>query len=72
MMRKYKRAVLRGRAEKLGAKPSKYVHNQWIKYQMQFRSAKEVAINKARGTKKKENWSERISFALAKLAKGVA
>lgn len=71
-MRKYQRAILRARAEKLKCKPSNYVRQEWTKYLLQFTDAKTVAINKARGTRKKKNWKEHISFAMAKLAKGVA
>jgi len=70
-MRKYQRAILRARAEKLKSKPSTYVREQWTKFQLSFRDSKTVAINKARGTRKKRNWKERISFALAKLREGV-
>ena len=68
-MRKYRRAILRARAEKQKCKSSKYVHDEWIKYQLSFRDSKTVAMNKARATHKKRNWKERISFAMAKLAK---
>lgn len=71
-MRKYQRAILKARAEKLKCKSSKYVHDEWIKYQLSFRTPKTVAMNKARATHKKRNWKERISFAMAKLAKGVS
>lgn len=71
-MRKYQRAILRARAEKQKCKASKYVHDEWVKYQLSFRDPKTVAANKARATHKKENWGERVSFAMAKLAKGVA
>lgn len=72
-MRKYQRAILRAQAEKKQrCKPSKYVNEEWTKYQLSFRSAKDVAMNKAKSTKKKKNWKERISFALARLKKGVA
>lgn len=71
-MRKYKRAILRARAEKLKCKPSKYVREEWTKYLLQFTDAKTVAINKARGTRKQKNWKEQISFALQKLKAGVA
>ena len=71
-MRKYQRAILRARAEKQKCKSSKYVHDEWIKYQLSFRDPRTVAMNKARATHKKSNWKERVSFALAKLAKGVA
>ncbi len=32
-MRRYKRAILRARAEKLGVKPSRYVRETWDKLQ---------------------------------------
>lgn len=71
-MRKYQRAILRAQAEKKRCKSSKYIHDEWIKYQLSFRNPKTVAMNKARATHKKRNWKERISFAMAKLAKGVS
>ena len=71
-MRKYQRAILKARAEKLKCKSSKYIHEEWTKYQLSFRNPKTVASNKARSTHKKKNWGERVSFAMAKLAKGVS
>ena len=71
-MRKYQRAILRAQAEKKKCKASNYVREEWLKYQLSFRSPKEVAINKGRGTRKKKNWKEHISFMLAKLKRGVA
>lgn len=71
-MRKYQRSILKAQAEKKRCKVSKYVHDEWTKYQLSFRSPKQVAMNKARGTRKKSTWKEHVSFALAKLAKGVA
>lgn len=72
MIRQYQRAILRARAEKKKAKPSRYVHDQWTKHQLSFRTSEVVALNKARSTHKKKNWKERVSFAMAKLRKGVA
>ena len=71
-MRKYQRAILKAQAEKKKCKASKYVHEEWVKYQLSFRTPKEVAINKGRATHKKKNWKEHVSFMLAKLKKGVA
>ena len=71
-MRKYQRAILKARAEKQKCKSSKYVHDEWIKYQLSFRDSKTVAINKARGTRKKKNWKEHASFMLQRLRSGVA
>lgn len=71
-MRKYKRAILRARAEKLKCKPSKYVREEWTKYLLSFRDPKRIAIDKAHGTRKKRNWKEHVSFMLARLKRGVA
>lgn len=70
-MRKYHRAILRARAEKLKVSPSKYVREEWTKYLLTFRNPKTVAIDKAHGTRKKKNWKEHVSFALAALKNGV-
>lgn len=71
-MRKYRRAILAARAEKKRCKVSKYVHDEWIKFQLSFRTPREVAINKGRGTRKKRNWKEHVSFMLKRLRRGVA
>ena len=66
------RAILRAKAEKLKCSPSKYVKEQWTKWQLSFRDPRTVAANKARSTHKRKNWKERISFAYAKVKAGVA
>jgi len=62
-MRKYKRAMLRGRAKKLRVKASEYVHNEWNRYQLALLGPKKVSINKARGTKPKRLWAFAIKGA---------
>ena len=61
-MRKYRRMLLRGQANNLGAKPSKYIHKMWERYQINKYSSTTVALNKAKGTHKKNTWKGRINL----------
>ena len=55
-MRKYIRAMLRGKAEKIGAKPSKYVNREFDRMQVKKYGVEKREINKARGTAPKRRW----------------
>lgn len=54
--RKYIRAMLRGEAEKIGAKPSKYVNREFDRIQIKKYGIEKREINKARGTAPKRRW----------------
>ena len=70
-MRKYRRMLLRAKANRLHvSKPSKYVHSEWAKYQVNKYGTRMVVANKAKGTHTKKQWKERISGALYNIKKG--
>ena len=61
-MRKYRRMLLRSKANKLQTKGSNFVHKMWDRYQIKKYGAATVAINKARGTHKKNTWPARVQL----------
>lgn len=63
-MRKYIRAMLHGEAEKIGAKPSKYVNREFDRRQVEKYGVEKREINKARGTSPKSKWSQRTKLGL--------
>lgn len=65
-MRKYIRAMLRGEAEKFGAKPSKWVNREFNRLQIKKYGVEKREINKAKGTHPKSRWKARIEFGLLK------
>lgn len=72
-MRKYRRMVLRMQAaNKLKAKPSKFVKKMWERYQIKKYGTSAVAINRARGTHKKSTWKQRIDLFAYNRKKGWA
>lgn len=70
--RKHIRAILRGEAEKIGAKPSKYVNKEFDRRQIKKYGAAVREINKAKGTHPKRRWRVRVETAIAKIKKKVA
>lgn len=63
-MRKYIRAMSRGEAEKMGAKPSKWVRNEFDRYQIKKYGGKRRKINRAKGTHRRNTWKARIAAVL--------
>lgn len=63
-IRKYRRGILRARAEKLGAKPSKFVATQFHRIQVEKFGQIGRVINQAKGTHPRRNWRQRIADAL--------
>ena len=63
-MRKYIRAMLRGKAEKIGAKPSKYVNREFDRMQVKKYGVERREINKARGTAPKSRWGQRTELGI--------
>lgn len=61
-MRKYRRMLLRSKANKLQTKGSNFVRKMWERYQVKKYGAATVAINKARGTHKKNTWPARVQL----------
>lgn len=59
-MRRYKRAILRHRAEKLGVKASRYVREAWDKLQRKAVGTQR-GVNVAHGTKPKRLWRSRVA-----------
>lgn len=62
-MRKYIRAMLRGQAEKMGAKSSKFVNYEFDRRQIKKYGIEQREINKAKGTHPKSRWKARFQFA---------
>ena len=60
-MRRYKRAILRHRAEKRGAKASRYVREAWDRLQRKKLGDAERLHNVAHGTKPKRLWRSRVA-----------
>lgn len=60
-MRKYIRNMLRVRAERMGAKPSKHVAEEYDRYAVEKYGATRRRINQAKGTHKRETWKNRIA-----------
>lgn len=54
-MRRYKRAILRARAEKLGVKASRYVRETWDKLQRKAVGTQR-GVNVMHGTRPKSKW----------------
>ena len=72
-MRKYRRMLLRSKANRLQTKASKFVHKMWERYQVKKYGPTTVAINKAKGTHKQRTWRTRIPlFAYNQARKGRA
>ena len=65
-MRKYIRAMLHGKAEKIGAKPSKYVNREFDRRQVKKYGVEGREINKAKGTHPKRRWKTRVEFGYEK------
>lgn len=65
-MRKHIRAMLRGEAEKMGAKPSKWVRSEFDRYQIKKYGVEKREINKAKGTHPKRRWKSRVEFGYEK------
>lgn len=63
-MRKHIRAMLRGKAEKMGAKPSKWVRSEFDRYQIKKYGDKRRKINRAKGTHRRRTWKARIAAVL--------
>lgn len=63
-MRKHIRAIMRGEAEKRGAKPSKWVKNQFDRYQIEKYGVERREINKAKSTRKRSAWKPHIELAV--------
>lgn len=62
-MRKYRRLMLRLQARnKLRARPTPFLKKMWDRYQVKKYGAKTVAINRARGTHRKELWKQRVGL----------
>lgn len=71
-MRKYRRMLLRSKANKLQTKPSNFVRKMWERYQIKKYGIAAVAINKAKGTHKKDTWPARIQLFTYNQQKGRA
>lgn len=69
-MRKYRRMLLRSKANKLHAKASNFVHKMWERHQIKKYGPTTVAINKAKGTHKKSTWPARIQLFAYNQRKG--
>ena len=67
--RKYIRSRLRADAERIGAKPSRYVNREFDAYQTKKYGATVRTINKAKSTHKRKTWKTRIVIATASLRK---
>lgn len=53
MSRKYARGMIRAKAEKIGAKPSRYVHNYWNAMMIKKYDVQARAVNVWRGSLKR-------------------
>lgn len=62
--RKIIRNGMRRDAERLGVNSSKYVNRKFEQHQIAKVGAEIREINKAKGTKKRRTWRERIASAL--------
>lgn len=60
-MRKYIRNMLRVRAERMGAKPSKHVAEEYDRYAVARYGETRRRINQAKGTHKRKTWKNRIA-----------
>jgi hypothetical protein len=65
-MRKYIRKMIRSKAEKKGAKASRYVRSTFNNLQIKKHGSKKRWINQAKGTHKRSTWRMRVSLALAR------
>lgn len=63
-MRKYIRGMIRGEAEKIGAKPSKWVNREFDRRQVKKYGVERREINKEIGTQPKSRWKSRIKIGL--------
>lgn len=63
-MRKYFRNKLRGEAERMGVKPSRYVSREFDKYQVKRYGETRRRVNQAKGTHKRKTWRIRITLAV--------
>ncbi len=63
-MRKYIRLILKNKAEKQGIKASKYVHYKFDEIQVKKYGATKRNINKAKGSKPRRKWKNRIEMVL--------
>lgn len=61
-MRKYRRAIIRAKAEKRGVKASKFVKDYFNGIQERKYGKEQRLINKARGTHKKSTWRNRLTM----------
>jgi hypothetical protein len=58
--RKHIRSRLRANAERIGAKPSRYVSREFDAYQIKKYGSTVRTINKAKSTHKRKTWKMRI------------
>ena len=63
-IRKYQRYMLRTRAKRVGAKPSKFVAHEFDKAQVKKYGKIRRVINQAKGTHPRRVWKQRIADAL--------
>lgn len=62
--RKYIRNMLRGDAERMETKSSRYVNREFDRYQIKRYGATARKINRAKGTHSRKTWKTRIATAL--------
>ena len=62
--RKIVRNGMRRDAERYGVNSAKYVNHEFEKYQIKKYGAEIREINKAKGTKKRRTWRERIESVI--------
>lgn len=60
-MRKIIRNMLRKQAEKMGVKPSRFVADNFDKYQVDKYGKTRRRINQAKGTRARRTWKQRIA-----------
>lgn len=64
-MRKYLRRISRTRADRIGAKVSRFVAKEWDTYQIKKVGKINRRKNQAKGTHKRSTWGQRVKFAVA-------
>lgn len=67
--RKYIRSRLRAYAERISAKPSRYVNREFDAYQIKKVGSTVRTIHKAKSTHKRKTWKARIVLDTAKFGK---
>jgi hypothetical protein len=63
--RKHIRSRLRSDAERIGAKPSRYVNREFDAYQIKKVGSTLRTIHKAKSTHKRKTWRSRIILEIA-------